>query len=427
MKRFFCVVAAALVALGWAAPPLRSETVVLRGARVLSPDGARLLEGRAVVVRDGVIERVAEASTLQTPRDARVIDLQGLTLLPGLIDLHTHLLLHPYDEASWNDQVLKESLALRTVRAVAHARRTLLAGWTTIRDLGTEGAGFADVGLRDAIAQGIVPGPRMLTATKAIVATGAYGPAGFDPRWQFSMPKGAQVADGPTGVRVAVRQQIAAGADWIKLYGDYRRKPGGPNSPTFTLEELRAAVDEAAAAGIPVAVHANTDEAIRRAVEAGARTIEHGAEASMETLLLMKEKGVALCPTLAAGEAIVRYAGGDVRNDPRIEAGRALVQRALQAGVIVACGSDAGVFAHGDNVRELELLVDAGMTPAQALAAATTVAARVLGMEDKLGCVAPGCIADLIAVEGDPLRDVSALRRVRFVMQQGVVQRFDER
>ncbi|MCP4663596.1 MAG: amidohydrolase family protein, partial [bacterium] len=213
------------------------ETLLLTGARVLNASGDGYLEGHSVVVSDGRILRIAESkqSAAAAP-DARRLDLPGLTLLPGLIDAHSHLLLHPYDETSWDDQVLREQLELRTIRGVVAARATLEAGFTTLRDLGTEGAGFADVALRDAAAQGLIEGPRLFVATRALVASGCYGPAGFDPRW--TLPKGAQVADGPTGVRRAVREQIAAGADWIKVYADYRRRRGGPSSPTFSQEEL---------------------------------------------------------------------------------------------------------------------------------------------------------------------------------------------
>lgn len=403
-----------LACLAGAAP---AETLLLTGARVLDGSGERWLEARAVLVVDGRIAEIAPMERLDIPAGTRRVRLSGLSLIPGLIDLHTHLLLHPYDEASWNDQVLRESLGLRTARAVAAAERTLMAGFTTIRELGTEGAGFADVGVRDAIEQGIVPGPRVLAATRALVATGAYGPSGFDPRWD--MPVGAQVADGEAGVRRAVREQIAAGADWIKVYADYRRRPGDPSTPTFSQEELRAIVHEATSAGLPVAAHASTDEAIRRSVLAGVQTIEHGYEASEEALRLMAERGVTLCPTLAASEAMGRYT-----DDPqRMATARRLMERALRAGVVVACGSDAGVFAHGDNAREIELLHELGMTPAQALAAATSVAAKVIGREEELGRIAPGFIADLVAVEGDPLEDPSSLRRVRFVMREGRVAR----
>ena len=396
-------------------PPL-----LLVGAKVLAADGSGFLDGVAVHVEAGRIRSV-DAEAAIDAAGARRVDLSGLYLIPGLIDLHSHLLLHPYDEASWNDQVLKESLELRTIRGTVAARRTVEAGFTTIRDLGTEGAAYADVALRDAIAQGIIPGPRVFAATRALVATGCYGPSGFDPRWR--MPVGAQVADGPDGLRVAVRQQIAAGADWIKLYADYRRRPGGGSTPTFTAAEMQAAVDEATSAGLPVAAHAVTDEAIRRAVRAGVRTIEHGYHASTATLELMAERGVVLCPTLTASEAMARYSGWKpgMPLPVRVLASRAMFRRALNAGVTIACGSDVGVFPHGDNARELELMVDYGMPPAAALAAATTVAARVLGRERELGRIAAGALADLVALTGDPLQNPAALRRPPVVVAAGRV------
>jgi imidazolonepropionase-like amidohydrolase len=340
--------------------------------------------------------------------------------MPGLIDLHTHLLLRPYDELSWDDQVLKESIELRTIRGVDAARRTLLAGFTTIRDLGTEGAGFADVGLREAIDRQVIPGPRVFAATRAIVTSGGYGPAGFDPRWR--VPQGAQVADGVDGVRKAVRDQVAAGADWIKLYADYPRRPGQAATPTFSLDELRAIVDEARSAGLPVSAHATSDAGIRRAIEAGVDTIEHGYEASEEALRMMAERGVVLCPTLAASEAMARYSGWQAGepDHERLATSKLLMKRALAAGVTIATGSDAGVFAHGDNVRELELMHAYGMSIPDVIRATTVTAAKVLGCDD-LGEVAAGKWADLIAVHEDPLQELSALRQPVAVLRKGQV------
>ena len=254
------------------------SALLLTGAHVLDPSGERWLEGAQVLVEGERIAKVGPAAGIKAPQGATRLDLAGLYLMPGLIDLHSHLLLRPYNEVTWDDQVLKESLELRTIRAVASARATLEAGFTTLRDLGTEGAGYADVALRDAIVEGLVPGPRIFASTRAIVATGCYGPFGFDPRWD--VPKGAQEADGVAGVRKAVREQIAAGAGWIKVYADYRRGKGKPPTPTFSQEELDAIVSESQSAGLLVAAHAVTDEGIRRAVLAGVTTIEHGYTAS---------------------------------------------------------------------------------------------------------------------------------------------------
>jgi imidazolonepropionase-like amidohydrolase len=395
------------------------ESLLLTGARVLDVRNERLLEGYDILVTGERIAQVAQSGESACPSGITQMDLSGLVLLPGLIDAHAHLLLHPYDEVSWNDQVLKESLELRTIRAVVAMRRTLSAGFTTLRDLGTEGAGYADVALRDAVRQGLVVGPRVVASTRALVATGCYGPSGFDPRWDI--PKGAQVADGVDGVRRAVREQIAAGADWIKVYTDYRRRPGDPATPTYSLEELEAIVDEARSAGLKVAAHAVTDEAILRSVRAGVATIEHGYYASAEALAVMREHGVVLCPTLAASEAMARYSGWEppAPDPPRIVAARAMFRRALDSGVTIACGSDVGVFAHGENVREIELMVAYGMSPAQALRAATITAAQVLGRAEDLGEVDGGFLADLIAVSGNPLENVSKLRRMVVVIKGG--------
>ena len=417
MKAALAFLAVLLIATAVVAAPV---PLLLTGARILDPSGDRLLDGRDVLIQDGRIAQIAAAGTIQAP-GAQRLDLAGLTLIPGLIDLHSHLLLHPYNETSWDDQVLKEPLELRTIRGVVAAKATLEAGFTTVRDLGTEGAGFADVALRDAIASGMIPGPRVFTSTRALVATGSYGPAGFDPRWDI--PKGAQVVDGPDAMRKAVREQIAAGADWIKVYADYRRKPGGPSTATFSLEELQAAVDEAKSAGLAVASHANTEEGIRRSVTAGVATIEHGSGATDELLALMKRKGVALCPTLAASEAISRYAGWKPGEPepPRVRDSREMFVRALKSGVTLANGSDVGVFAHGENVRELELMVAYGMSAKEALRAATSTAAAVLRQEKNLGRLAPGYLADLVAVKGNPLEDVSALAKPVLVLKDGRV------
>jgi len=417
---------ATLISLALLTPETAAQTapappLLLTGGRVLDPSGEKLLDGRDVLIANGKIEKIEPAGSIQAPPEAVRIDLAGATLIPGLIDLHSHLLLHPYNETPWDDQVLKESLELRTIRGVLAARATLEAGFTTVRDLGTEGAGFADVALRDAVAARMIPGPRIFTATRALVATGSYGPMGFDPRWD--MPKGAQVVDGPEAVRKAAREQIAAGADWIKVYADYRRRPGAPSTPTFSQEEIEAAVREAKSAGLEVSAHANTAEGIRRAVLAGVATIEHGSGATDELLALMRQRNVALVPTLAASEAISRYAGWKPGEPepPRVREAHEMFARALKSGVTIANGSDVGVFAHGENAREIELMVAYGMTPAQALRAATATAAAVLRREKDLGRVAPGYVADLMLVRGDPLVDVSVLLKPVLVIKEGWV------
>jgi imidazolonepropionase-like amidohydrolase len=394
-----------------------SAQTVLRPARVF--DGNELHEGWAVRVNGTRIEAAGPSATIDAS-GAKVIDLAGMTLMPGMVEGHSHVLLHAYNETPWNDQVAHEGLALRAARAVNHLHATLMAGFTTIRDLGTEGAGYADVELKQAVNQGIIPGPRMLASTRAIVATGSYAPKGYALEWH--VPQGAEEADGVDSLMRVVRDQIGHGADWIKLYGDYRWGPLPGAHPTFSEDEMKLAVATARSAGVPVAVHTATPEGMRRAIMAGAETIEHGDQGTPEVFKLMVEHNVALCPTLAAGDATSRYAGWKKGQGPEpagITRKKASFKAALQAGVTILSGSDVGVFPHGENARELELMVEYGMAPVDALKAATSVAGRVLHMD--IGVVKQGMMADLIAVDGDPTKDIAAIRKIKLVMKGGVV------
>ena len=411
--KYLIVAVAALVATP--APAARADdSILLVPDRVF--DGTALHDGWQVLVTGDRI--VAAGANLKAPGNTRRIELRGQTLLPGLIEGHGHLFLHPYNETSWDDQVLHEAVSLRTARAVNHARATLLAGFTTERDLGTEGAGYADVGLKAAIDLGIVPGPRLLVATRAIVATGAYGPKGFEPG--VDVPQGAEEASGD-GLVLAVRRQIAAGADVIKLYADYRWRPGEDSRPTFSEAELRAATAAAHDAGRSVAVHASTVEGMRRSIAAGVDTIEHGYGGTPEIFRAMQAKGIVLCPTLAAGDAIARYRGWDGKPPlpAALEQERKAFATARTAKVIICAGGDVGVFAHGDNVRELEMMRDYGMPALEVLAAATSVNARAFRIDDRVGSIRAGLLADLVAVQGDPSADIRALREVRLVMKGG--------
>jgi imidazolonepropionase-like amidohydrolase len=416
MKLVGIFAAAAFAATSAAEPP---NSMILRPAAVF--DGQQLHAGWVVVVTGEKIAAVGAASEVSAPAGAQTIDLPGQTLLPGMIEGHTHMMLHPYNETPWNDQVLNESQSLRVARATVHAQKTLLAGFTTARDLGTEGAGYADVGLKQAIDQGIIPGPRLIVSTRAIVATGAYGPKLAA---EIDVPQGGQEASGVEGVIRAAREQIGKGADFVKVYADYRWGKSEASHPTFSQEELNAIVQTARSAGRGTAAHATTAEGMRRAILAGVETVEHGDEGTPEVFKLMKEKGVALCPTVAAGDAILQYRGWHKGVDPEpaaIQQKRASVKAARDAGVTFAMGGDVGVFAHGDNAREMELLVhEYGFSPLEVLRQATSGNAAIFHLADR-GNIRAGLLADLVAVNGDPTADVAALRDVRLVMKGGSV------
>ena len=420
MKQVFLLLA---VVLGFSGVVVAQESVTLLKPEQVF-DGEQTHAGWVVLVKGNFILYAGDADDAPATVVDRSIDLPGQTLLPGLIEGHSHILLHPYDETVWNDQVLKESIAERVARAVNHVRNSLMAGVTTMRDLGSEGAGFADVGVRDSINKGIIPGPRLLVAGKALVATGSYGPKGFHEG--VDVPLGAETADGYDDLVRVVRSQIGRNIDFVKVYADYRWGPDGAASPTFTQRELETIVEVTRSSGRPVVAHASTAEAMTRAILAGVETIEHGDGATSEIYKLMVKHNVALCPTLAAGDAIAQYSGWNKGVDPeppRLENKRRSFKAALDAGVTICFGGDVGVYPHGDNVRELEMMVDYGMPAEDVLRSATSINAGLFHIADKVGRIRTGLLADIIAVEGDPGRDISDLRNVRLVMKDGVVYR----
>lgn len=395
---------------------------LLKPAQVF--DGEEMHSNWIVLVRGNSILYAGDAAEMPESDIDLTLDLNGQTLLPGLIEGHSHILLHPYNETVWNDQVLQESVAERVARAVNHVHDSLLAGVTTMRDLGSEGAGYADVGVRDAIDKGIIPGPRLLVAGKAIVATGSYGPKGFHEG--VEVPLGAETADGYDDLVRVVRSQIGRNIDFVKVYADYRWGPNGTAAATFTQAELETIVEITSSSGRPVAAHASTAEAMTRAILAGVETIEHGDGATSDVYKLMVKNQVALCPTLAAGDAIAQYGGWNKGVDPdppRIQSKKKSFKAALAAGVTICFGGDVGVYPHGDNVRELEMMVDYGMPAKDALRSATSINADLFHIDKTVGRVRAGLLADLVAVTGDPAADISALRNVRLVMKDGVIYR----
>jgi imidazolonepropionase-like amidohydrolase len=401
---------------------IAQTTIYLKPTRVF--DGEKVFENYGVIVKGNKIDQVALQTDIEKTlsKDTKIIELKNSTLLPGLIEGHTHLFLHPYDETSWNDQVLKESRAYRTARAVKHAERTLRAGFTTARDLGTEGAEFDDVGLKMAILDKVILGPRLLIATKALVATGSYAPKGFAS--DIAVPQGAEEADGHDDLIKKVRNQIGKGADVIKIYADYRWGLRGETAPTFTLDEIRLIVATAKSSGRPTVAHASTAEGMTRAIMGGVETIEHGDNGTPEIWKMMAEKNVYLCPTLAAGDALLQYSGWKKGIDPdpeRIKHKKEAFKEILKSGVKICMGGDVGVFAHGDNAREMEMLVEYGMRPLEALKSATSINADAFHIEKQVGRIKAGLLADIIIVEGNPTENIKAVRNVKMVMKDGQV------
>ena len=419
MLRLLLLCALFFLSTSWAL----GQSVVLHPDRVF--DGEAMHDGWVVVVDGEDIVSAGPEADVQVPPGARIIDLTGMTLLPGFIEGHSHVLLHPYNETSWTDQVLKESRAERSVRAGVHVVRTLMAGFTTIRDLGSEGAGYDDVGIKQAIQKGVIVGPRMLVAGPAIVATGSYGPKGFHP--EVGQPLGANEADGVDDLIRETREQIGYGADFIKVYADYRWGPNGEAMPTFSVEELTRMRETAESSGRPLVAHAGTAVGMRRAIEAGVETIEHGDGGTPDVFQAMAERGVVWYPTLAAVEAISSYGGWKKGVDPdpgRIANKKDVFQLAMQHGVKIGMGGDVGVYPHGENAWEMELMVEYGMTPTAVLQSVTSLNADTFHLADR-GRIASGLLADLVAVEGDPSQDISRTRDVQFVMKGGEIVRFE--
>ena len=412
----FCLLLVVLFATSLQAQ--KEEYILLKGDRVF--DGENMHEGWSVLIKNNLVEAVGMISNL--PANTVVKNYPGCTIMPGLIEGHSHLFLHPYNETPWDNQVLNESRAERMARAVNHSNATLMAGFTTVRDLGTEGAMYDDDGLKKAIEKGIIRGPRMIIASRAIVAGGTYGPKSESA--DITLVQGAAEVSNAAEMAKEVRTQIAAGADVIKIYADYRWGTNHEALPTFTIEELATAVAIATSGNRKVVAHATTVEGMRRAIMAGISTIEHGDDGTAEIFALMKEKKVALCATLAAGDANMQYAGWKKGIDPEpasITKKKKSFALALQSGVTICMGGDAGVFAHGDNAREMEMMVAYGMKPLEVLRSATSVNADIFGYAEEIGRLKKGLFADVIAVKGNPVDSMSNLHNITLVMKAGKI------
>ncbi len=425
------IVAAVVTSVaGWAATAAAQGTVTYIHCGTVLEGKTETPRANAVIeIREGKIQAIRDYSPELSRQGSgsTFIDLRNETCLPGLIDTHTHVLLQgDITQAQYDEQLLKWSLPYRTIRATQSARKALEYGFTTIRDLETEGAGYADVAIRDAIAQGIIPGPRMQVATRALDVTGAYPLLGYSP--EVPVPHGVQIVDGPEEARRAVREQISYGADWIKVYVDrsyFLRSDGVLDDiPTFTMDELRAVVDEAHREHHKVAAHAAALNGVHNAVEAGVDSIEHGMYIADADLQTMVERGIWYVPTLYVGEYVAEGRAREGRHIwlDMVSIHAATFRKALEKHVKIAFGTDVGGFDWDiDPAVEFPLMVKYGMTPAQAIRAATVSAAELLGMENQIGSIEPGKLADIVAVPGDPLRDVSTLEHVRFVMKGGMV------
>jgi imidazolonepropionase-like amidohydrolase len=408
-------------------PPAETVTVI-RAGTIIDGRSATPRHDQVIVVRGNHIEAVGDAVSTKIPPGAQAIDLSHSTVLPGLIDAHTHIFLQGEDpaEGGYDAQLLKHGLAFRAARAAVSARRALEQGFTTIRDVETEGAGYGDVGIKEAIEAGYIPGPRMFVVTRAISTTGGYNLEGYAP--EVDVPKGAQIVDGPVEARKAAREQLDHGADWIKVYMTHRswldKKGNLFSQPTLSLEEIRAIVDEAHGWGKKVACHAYNGVGLHRALDGGCDSIEHGLELDDAAVAQMVKQGTWLCPTMSV--YYDHWAPADTpagkRDRKRVELHGPSLRKAIKAGVKIAFGTDVGGFSWNEPIaREFARMVEFGMTPMAAIQAATSKAAEMLDMSGEIGVIAPGAYADVVAVEADPLQNVSALEHVAFVMKDGQV------
>ncbi len=404
------------------------KATVIKAGRLIDVRAGRVLTDRAILVVGERIKSVGEMQEIlkRAPRDAAVIDLSRSTVLPGLIDAHTHVLLQgDITQADYDEQLLKESIPYRTIRATVAAKTALMNGFTAIRDLETEGAMYADVDMKRAIQRGIIPGPRMFVSTRAFSATGMYPLLGYS--WELKVPEGVQVVDGPDEIRKAVREQVKYGADWIKFYCDrkYYLEGGKLRSKVnFTEEEMRAIVGEAHRLDRRVAAHAIGKDGIMAALKAGVDTIEHGDGFDEESIDLMVEKGVYWCPTIYVAVYVAegRAAAGNPIWKAMVDLERKAFGLAVKKGARIAYGTDAGGYSWAENqAKEFSYMVRFGMTPMQAIQSATVVAGQLLQAESDLGAIEPGRYADIVAVDGDPLKDIAELERVRFVMKGGQI------
>jgi imidazolonepropionase-like amidohydrolase len=404
-----------------------AQVTAIKCGRLIDGKAEKPLEGVTVLIEKNIIKEIAK--DLAIPAGATVIDLSHATVLPGLIDAHTHILLQgDITEEDYAEQILKESIPYRTLRAAASCRTALLNGFTTLRDLETEGAMYADVDLKKAINNGVIEGPRLFVATRSISTTGRYLLRNSAYAWELHMPKGVQEITGADEARRAVREQVSYGADWVKIYADggYYRGPDGAfhSVPNFTAEEINAIGDQTRILRRKLAAHAVTRDGVIPAINAGAASIEHGFALDDECIQLMATKGIYWCPTIYVNVWVAagRAAQGNPMNQVFNDVLPVVFGKALKAGVKIAFGTDAGGFSWTENeAKEFPYMVKWGMTPMQAIKSATTVAAQLLDMTGKIGEVSPGAYADIIAVKDDPLKDVAALQKVTFVMKNGKV------